>query len=353
MNQANAHLDVAKELVFSKASPEAIVTVSAEDLKPGYLNELFNKGVKVVLLKNDDRVGNLWTEIMESSVCKTLRSGYQHNAWESSIFDIARNHQSGEFHLGDMLRFTLGGYAHWARKVKAFQLDGSSNVETIPPCFVDGDKCVEYSQDTLQKVLALLSEILESAVLTERSRFSSYAVTIEILKYPDSPNELVSIIDLLSDASGQWARLGRTLDAYKAMAAGIFNSKFIRDCFAIGSLAPGINRVLHWINAFFVNAQKPQLPKNSVIIGADHVDGIKYFTCLAGDRKNIKTQIHTGKDWMDLDLTTNTLAIFPSQKSIKEFGMTPTRHRILLQEDQDGRIGSKNNVTLCLTIADR
>lgn len=333
-------------------SPEAILTVFAQDLKPGYLYELFKKGTKVVLLKNDHRVGELWTETLESRVGETLRSGYRRKAWESNIFDIARNHQSGELVFGDMLRFSPGEYGHWARKVKVFSKNGSSNMQTVPSCFIDGDERVAYSEKTLQKVWALLGEILESAV-PGKGTLSGYAVSIEILKYPNSPNDLMNVIDLLADASGGWTRLGRTLDTYKGRAAGIFKATLIRDCFAVASLVPGINRLLHWINTFFVNAQQRHIPKKSVVIGADHVDGSKYFTCLAGDRKNIKTQIHTGKDWMDLDLTPNTLAIFPSQKSAKGFGMTPTRHRIFIQEDHDCRSGSKNNVTLSFAIVDR
>ncbi len=352
MSLAKIHSDISTDtLTSSKTGAEVIVALCAQDVKPGHLNQLFRNGTKVVLLKNDPRIGKMWTNTMVSSVCETLQLDFRRKAWDGSIFDIARNHQPGELCVGDMLRFIPDGIGQWARKVKVSPIDGSSKLQTIPGCFVDGAERVMYREEHLQEVCALMREIFESAV-PKNHPLSGYAMTIEILKYPQSPNDLRNLIALLADSSGQWTRLGQTLDTYKAMAAGIFQTKYIRDCFAVSSLVPGVKTLLHWVNACFAHEQKLHRPTNSIVIGADHVDLSKYFSCLAGDRDNIRTQIYTGKKWMDVDLTPNTLAIFPSQKSRKAFGLTPTRHRVLFEENQGGRSESKDNVTLGFFITD-
>ncbi len=50
--------------------------------------------------------------------------------------------------------------------------------------------------------------------------------------------DLERIFDLLADASGKWAQIGKKLDIDKAMTEGQLEKEVVRGLFALGSLLP-------------------------------------------------------------------------------------------------------------------
>ncbi len=328
---------------------ESVAIISSGELSPGVIAGLFSNGVKVVILK-DDRIPDLWNEICEREL-DTQKSNAESHILNESIFTIGQHHCQNNLNLGDMLRFTPGAIAHFGRKVKIFHSAESSRIEKFPRSYYKENGTFLYPEDVLGKVWQIMEEI-GNGVFPAKNTLSNYAVNIEIVRYPKSVKELTDIFSLLENSSGKWSRLGHRLDAQKSKAKGIFNHVVLRDCFALGSLIPGVRTLLQYIDENFCKGPKDSVPKNMVVIGADHTDGAKLLTCLAAKRDNIVTQIFSGKEWIDLPLDSKSLAIFPGQQILKVDKFTPTRHRILMKESPSLG-GDKSNISLMFSIVDR
>ncbi|MCA9422069.1 MAG: hypothetical protein KC592_13690 [Nitrospira sp.] len=269
-------------------------------------------------------------------------------SWQENLFNLALNHVPQNIDLGDMFRFTPGSIGHIARKMNVFPVPGQNLMQAIPGSFFQNGKRISYPDHLLRIAWELMSEIFRSTIPINRSP-PSCKVKIEILKYP-RPNELELIFSLLSDSSGKWTRIGQKVDAFKGMAKGVLNRKILRDLFGLSLLMPGMNGLLCRLNALLDKGPIDPSEKGRLTIGAGHVDGSKLLTGLASERDILTTQIYTGERWVDLPLTSDSLAIFPSQKITKEFGFAPTVHRILMEKETPSGGGTKRNVTLSLSI---
>ena len=324
-------------------------TISAQDLKPGVIAEFFSQGSKVVILK-DLRILELWKDICEKELYEGKNNpGSQ--VLNDSIFDISGNHVSNNMTVGDMLRFTPGEYAHFARKVKIFPSIEENRMEKFPASYSKENGAFIYSEEVLRKVWQVVSEIVVS-MFPPPNGLPNYAVNIETLRYPKSVKELKDLFSLIEDSSGVWSKLGHRLDSHKIKAKGIFNHRFLRDCFAFGSLIPGVKFPLKYLNDHVCNNAEDLTPENTVVIGGDHIDGTKVFSCLAGDRDNLITQIYSEGKWIDLPLDSQSVAIFPGKLIAKINKISPTRHRILMKKTQDPS-RSKANISMIFTITPR
>ena len=82
-----------------------------------------------------------------------VENGSNHGyPWNSSIFEIARNHHSNNMNYGDMVRFQPNVYSHIARKIKVFPVPEAGRMETFPKFLVEGLETVLYEQELLRKV---------------------------------------------------------------------------------------------------------------------------------------------------------------------------------------------------------
>ena len=334
-----------------------IVEISGRDLELGYVGELFRRGTKAVILGDDLRVSKIWKGVLQPQNAEDVAedvNGFCHNKpWNSSIFEIARNHQSNNLFLGDMLRFTPGVYAHFARKIKVFPAPEACRMDTNPKYFVNGREAALYSQEMLQTTWELMSDVLGSSLPRKYTEFNQWAASIEVLKYPESVNEMNKMLSLFKDASGGWTRLGQRVDSFKGTTAKVFRKKWLHDAFALSCLLPGLGKLSRGLNAILKNYGSDKIPDRTKIVGNDHVDGSRILTCLAGDRSVIRTQIYSGNGWLELPLSKDTLAIFPAEKFCKYFSVPGTRHRILMEEETNLHRYSKSNITLVLGIVDR
>lgn len=106
-----------------------------------------------------------------------------------------------------------------------------------------------------------MTDILRSTFPVQAA-LPAYKVSIELLKYPHSFEEIEHVDSLLRDSCGEWARIGVAMDTWKAQAAGLFDVKFIRDCTAFASLLPGLNRILYTTNRWMIPYSKKSIPRN-------------------------------------------------------------------------------------------
>ncbi len=215
-----------------KRDSEAIVELAREELKPGILGKLYHDGAKAVHLQNDDRVEQIWMELVVAQ-----KHGFGKPFWHHGIIDFARNHAAKQMDVGDMWRFLPGNYGHIARKTILYPEPGSQTIKTIPEHFWSNDQREAPPQEIWRVVWELATDVFQG-FLPAHAPSTNHAVVLELLKYPDCLTDLEHIFDLLADASGGWTQIGQKLDAYKAMTEGPLDKKGVRDLFALGSLIP-------------------------------------------------------------------------------------------------------------------
>lgn len=335
--------------------PEGIAVIYPEELKPGVVGDLFNKGIKAVIVK-DPRILKIWDGLLgcqdTAGEIKNFSSTHR-MPWQENLFSIARNHVSNDEYLGDMIRFSPGHYGHIARKMKIFPVADGSSIQAIPGFFFQGGRQFSYPDSLLESIWELMSQLFKGT-LPNNSFPPPYAVKIDLLKYPD-PIALNKTFSLLSDScvSGGWSRIGQKIDAHRGMAKGVFKRRFLRHLFGLGLLVPGINLLLRKLNNILSKQTDDPIFNDWLMIGEEHVDGTKFLTGLASERDILKTQVYIGESWVDLPLTPDSLTIFPSHKITKKFGFSPTRHRILMKRTPLIVGEPKQNVTISLGIVDR
>jgi hypothetical protein len=242
-----------------------------------------------------------------------------------------------------MLRFVPGGIGHVARKI-VFTRKQNGGFETLP-AHLSGDT---IPQDLLDTAWNLMTDILRSTFPAHLS-LPAYHVSVELLKYPDSFEEIERVESLIKDSGGEWTRMGVAMDTWKGQAAGLFDVKYVRDWTAIASLIPGLNTILHLINGWMIPFSKKSVPDGMSIIGAPHCDGGKMVTALLSERATLTTEVYADQQWKTLPLTSHLLAILPSVQLDHRLGISPTLHRILIKDCLNGEQPAKPNITLSLT----
>lgn len=320
----------------------AIVRCSNDEVVPGKLGEHFQQGAKAVLV-DDPRVAWIWNRMVDLPTTACPADSGILSTSEDFLFQIARNHISRNHKAGDMLRFIPGGIGHVARKI-VFTRKENGRFETSPRNF-SGDI---VPLELLDTAWTIMTDLLHST-FPAKLPLPKYNVSLEILKYPHSFEEIERIGSLLGDSCGEWTRIGMVMDTWKAQATGLFDIKFIRDCTAILSVIPGLNRILSAINGWMLPYSLKSVRDGSSIVGAPHCDGGKILTALVGDRSTLTTEVYTGRQWKTLPLTSSRLAILPSQQIDRRLGIEPTLHRILIQDRLHADQPVKRNITLCIT----
>ena len=266
----------------SKVGSSPIVKFSTPDLRPGRLGELFLQGAKVAILEGDPRVGQLWELLLGPKESGSEKTRVERMGWADSLLNMAWNHQSNNMVSGDMLWFTPERIGYIARKIIIFPSPDGQSLQTTPELFWSGDYRMRLPNRVSQLAWELMSDILRSTVLDKFEK-GDYAVSLGLLKYPNSFAEFEKIWTLLTDSnhSDRWARMGQRLDSTKGKAAGVFDNNGLRDLFAFASLIPGLGALVHKLNRALDGNGEGTVPENFRIIGAPHTDGTKWITCLA------------------------------------------------------------------------
>jgi len=324
--------------------------VTRREVERGDLSGLFQKG-QAVLLNEDERVSRLFRSVLDSFGFNTGNARIQHSLFEMNLLDLARNHREGNMQAGDMLRFVPSSFGHFARKFVVCRSAVDQSLRAFPNAFYLQDRRVSVPHDIIEGSWNLMSEIFRSA-LPKGANTPTYAVEVDVLIYPTRHTGIQQLHTLLADSGGFWSQLGHRIDANKAAAAGIFDTKIIRDIFAVTSLIPGIKDLAKMLNERMFPSSEKSVPEDYQMIGNPHVDGMKYVNALVGSRDNVHTQIFCEKRWISLPVTTDTLAVFPGHKMRSCGDMFATRHRVLLRNPTANETTVKRNFTLSLSIVD-
>ncbi|OQW30910.1 MAG: hypothetical protein A4E19_09195 [Nitrospira sp. SG-bin1] len=319
-----------------------IVHYSDDAVAPGKLGTCFREGAKAVLL-SDPRAAWIWNQVVDlQSPSRALGSEIL-SGKNDFLFRLAHNHISRNHTAGDMLRFIPGGIGHVARKI-VMRREENGRFETLPSHF-SGDA---VPKDLLDTSWNLMTDIMR-ATFPAQCSLPPYKVSVELLKYPSSFEDIERIGSLLRDSCGEWTRIGMAMDTWKARTVGLFDFKFLRDCTAFASLIPGVHGILSAINGWMVPFSNKCAPDGTSIIGSPHCDGGKILTALLSERETLITQVYTGERWQTLPLASDHLAILPSAQLDGRLGISPTLHRILIKDRLRGEFPTKPNITLCLT----
>ncbi len=263
--------------------------------------------------------------------------------------NLAKNHVKSQMNAGDMIRFLPGNWGHFARKVILLKESSRDDIRTIPGGFWDGDYKQDLPQDLLNTAWDLASDVYRSC-FPENFNMPEYAVSIEVLKYSNSMSELNGLYDLLGDTdSGLWTNFGRKIDIRRGriISGSPFDKKSIAKIYKYGSRIPGINLFLDYLNrSVFSNYSDF---RDGEIVGPPHTDGIRSQTLLAGSRDSIVTEIYDGKSWHEIQLSTDSIYLFPGDYLSKEIGLEPTFHRYSMKKKiNTDEESAKPNVTLLL-----
>ena len=306
----------------------------------------FSNGAIAGVLNGDPRIPWLWKNLVENQSLENSKNNEITFPWETCIEDIARNHESGNVYTGDMFRFTPGALSYIARKIILFK-DTHSQIKSIPETFFTPQGEKSLNRNVMETAWAITGDLLKSC-LPESRRPPDYAVKIDILKYPSYADDLDRILMLLGDSSGYWTRRGMYLDRMKSMAVGFFDRKAVRDLFALGTLIPGLSIILHRVNASLMSSSKKKTPLDKRLVGEPHIDNPNFVTSLISDRDTLSTEVDGEGGWVELPLSCDSIAFFPSGQ-IREYSTTtPTIHRILMSKEKGDQEVKKPNITLLL-----
>jgi len=326
----------------------SILNVTPRALEREELSRLFHKG-QAIILNEDERILRLFHSVLD---WLGLNNGTDQSPFEMNLLDLARNHCEGNLQAGDMLRFVPSSFGHLARKFVVCPSGVDQSLEVFPNAFYLRDRRVPVPHNLVESSWNLMSDVFHSAV-PKLAKTLPYAVEVDVLIYPTSSAQIDKLHTLLADSGGFWSQLGHRIDANKAIATGIFDTRVIRDLFAVTCLIPGIKNCAQMLNDRMLISSEKSVPEDYQIIGNPHVDGTKYITGLVGCRDNVHTQIFCNNRWIPLPVTADALAVFPSHKMTSFGNILATRHRILLRNHPGNERTAKRNITLSLSIVDR
>lgn len=323
----------------------AVDQITPDDLGPGAIHKRFTKGAKAVCLRRDPRVQTLWNALVRDV-------GVDHQFWRQSVFELANNHIAGENNFGDILRFAPGQFGHLARKFGFFRDARTARYRLYPGFETGGEKLLLVSQDVLRIAWDLSLDIQQS-ITPFRIDPTDYAVTVELLKYSDSGEELQKVFELIGDSCSKWARAGQKVDTARALACGPFDTRFVRDLFGWLSLVPSFGDWLVRRNEKFREIPLHYVGDDEMVVGPPHTDGIRYLTMLAGERQVIKTEVFDGQEWTEIPLEETALTIFPGRASDSHVGIKPTVHRYTTKRSSHEALTDSDNLTLVLGLIPR
>jgi hypothetical protein len=325
---------------------EPILGITPRGVEHGDLLRSFEKGGAAVILSGECRIQRLLQSIVKWLGFDDPSS---RESFGSNLIDLARNHLKENPTAGDMLRIQPGVFGHIARKFLIFPRTVDQSLASFPDAFYSNNRRVPVPYSILESAWNLMSEVLISA-LPRHANALAYAVEVDVLIYPISSLSINRLHVLLSDSCGAWSRVGHRIDANKGNAAGMFDKKVIRDLFAILSLIPGPRELVTMLNNRMRVASDGCLPSDYFVVGGPHIDEGKYITGLIGCRHNLHTQIFSGKRWVPLPVTSDTMTILPGLKISSLNNISPTRHRVVLQNPLKSEGAAAQNITLSLSI---
>lgn len=314
------------------------------DLEPGALAAQFRDGRLAVLVRCRDLRTRLWNPLLE---CRD-----EQLPWEAPLLDIARNHYGcGDitFDLGDLFYFQPGLHGYIARKIE-LERQEHGDIGAKPPHFVEGAKRFASSPSALEECW-LLGERLFRALTPERRQASLLRVAVQRLKYQSAASDFDALSALTSHSLGRWGRLGAKIDLARMSARGGLKKKGPSDLYALVDQIPIFRKASRQLNRLLDRHDaRARVAPGERVIEAAHYD-YRYFTALCGDRPDMVTQIFANRQWHELPIGLEELAVFPGELAARRFGLAKVLHRVIHRERTPASAGQDErtrNVTLLL-----
>jgi len=304
----------------------SIIYIEQHDLSPGALIDIFKSGAIAVILKNDPRIGELWSALLAPNTDTVRRKSNEILPWEGSFLDIVKNFHpdlSIDEEIGDCIYGRPGCLTYIARKVSLSRPSDWQDLVCVPDHFYVGDTCCPLDTSSMELVWTLGSEILRSLQLSSLD----HSMHIHRLRYESSVSELNKRISLLEKAMGLKSQNN---NLYHRLATTTpHGSKRILN---IVKRHPWLRRTLARTPEVILRVMGLTADEDgTIILGEAHTDE-RIFAGLIADRSNVVTEVWCGNDWRQLPLAKDRMAIVLGRKAQEFLDLSPTWHRVILND---------------------
>lgn len=313
------------------------VKLSLDELAPGSLRHAFTNGNVAAIVECGEFVKMLWSMLLHDPE-ETL-------PWELPLLDIARNHLRGKdlpSTLGDVFYFQPGHHSYIARKL---EVERMSDLNVLPAKFNQGEKQVSANREMVKLCCSFVDKVMLSLSLPG-CPLPQYNVAIQRLKYQSEWEEFQSLVDLIEDSLGRWARKGYVLDALRSQLAAPLARKGISDVLALLKMVTGA-RAKGRSTQQSLRVREEPVSSATHIYEHAHVD-FRYFTALCGCRQNVRTEVLANGDWLELPVSLDAIAIYPGTIGLRDVSAAPTIHRVVHTESSQSSSDRASNVTVLL-----
>lgn len=318
--------------------------IKDQELSSKKIHDLLLSG-KIALGLEDSRAQTIWNAIVRNEA----NSWFEF--WKNGLFSFAKNHIPNKTDFGDHYRFELENFGHIARKIVTFPDLDSGKMTVFPKTFVDDEnKESQLSEETLRLTWELALDVYQSSSDESVLPPEDLVISIELLKYPDSLEDLEKTFELIN-IGPQGKRRGIKLDLARSRARGPFTWKFLIDIFAWGCHIPKMGKIFPYLNSFFTNSPIDKISEDLQLVGPAHIDGFRYMSILLGDRDVMVTEGFNGSEWCELPLSTDKFTVFPGGASVGSSKIKPTLHRYSIKKKSPTSQERKPNLTLVIGIS--
>lgn len=301
----------------------AIFEIGWEELQQGVLAAAFARGAVAAVLHSDGRLRRLWKRLLEDPA--------ERLPWEAPLIDIARNHHGNSditASLGDVYYFQPGRHGYIARKIEIDRSRGADKMEVRPALFRQGESRFTPSSETIADCCRA-ADLIALAMTPAGEDVRNYKIAVQRLKYQRDMNELGQLAELTSNSLGRWGRVGFTIDRHREELAGPLSRKGPADLMGLLMMMPVVRSVAGAANAVAGRFdRRHKLDPGDSVVEGPHCDS-RFFTALCGLRENIRTEVYDGRQWQELPVGLDSVAVFPGHLAQRKYGMRPTMHRVL------------------------
>lgn len=305
----------------------SIVELDLDGLQPGQLGAIFVGGASAVIAYCCDTMHRMWTDLMENPE--------EVMPWEASLTNLARNyHGSGNIttSLGDMFYMQPGAHGYLARKVEILRGAGGQPSHVTPSAFLQKTGQYQLPEALVSRCCGLVERIT-AALIPCGQPAPSYRVAVHRLKYHSELTDYQLLAAVTENSLGRWGRAGIRADLHRRTLAGPLNARGLSDALGWMMVTPLLRPLITGLSRKLARYDASGRVRDGTwLVERPHVDS-RFFTGLSGDRRNVRTEIFYKDAWHRLPLSRDAIAIFPGTIAQRQWGLQPTRHRVVLERD--------------------
>src|SRR4051812_31670704 len=125
--------------MLTSSNTQIVAHLTKDELKPGAILKHFEEGARVVTLRDDSRVNELWDRIVHNSRPDISDSKGWKSFWNNSIFTFTRNHIKNKIDYGDLFWFEYENYGYIARKMVTYPDLQTGQMQVYPEKIYNDD----------------------------------------------------------------------------------------------------------------------------------------------------------------------------------------------------------------------